>query len=362
MKKILIVTSEYGSGHKTPAEALKQECIQQGHVAEFFDFKDIVGAFTERVTKEFHDFATTHIPLLHRGLAAATDSNTILDVIIALTPAKVSENLEARVREMKPDIIVATFPAANRLIIELKSKYHFQFVCIVTDLKSLHAYWIAPHTDAYIVALPETKTALEALGAPKNKIEVLGYPLRSAFFEEKDTEQIRKKLSIPPNAFVALYMTHSAPDAFAETLAKKMDSARGITPIIICGKYTQLKKTLTKSLRNAHVLGYVNNMDEYLSVANVAIGKAGTGFLLEAASVGCPVIITKYLKPQEDGNATLFASRGFGYIETTATRAMGRILSIQNESTTTRATRATAMRALMPSRSTSSIVRFITSL
>ncbi len=360
MKKILIVTSEFGSGHKTPAEALRQEFIRQGHHAEFFDFEDIIGAFTERVTKELFDFATTHVPLLHRGLAAATNSNSILDVIIRLTPAKVSENLEARIRSMQPDAVVTTFPAANRLIAELKKKYPFELVSVVTDLKTIHHYWIAEGTDAYIAALPDTATSLAALGVPKEKIFVLGYPLRAPFFAQKDTHALRAQFAIANNDFVALYLVHTAPDSFAEQLARALDTTPDITPVIICGKNEALKQSLKRELRRTHIIGFANNMDEYLRVADVAIGKAGTGFLMEAAAMGCPVIITKYLKPQEEGNAEFFESHGIGFIERTAAKAMARVRTLKNESKDVRAARSQKTKNIFPKNTTAAIVEFIT--
>lgn len=345
-----------------PAEALRAEFIRQGHTAEIFDFKDIIGTFTERITKELFNFATTHIPLLHRGLAAATDSNTILDAIVAMAPAKVSENLEAYIEKMRPDTIVTTFPAANRLIAELKTKHNFQLVSVVTDLETLHAYWFAPRTDAYIVALPETVTALKELGAPAKNIHALGYPLRAAFFESKDVSKLKKHLSIPHDAYVALYMAHTAPDPFVEDLAWLLEKTPGIIPIIICGKNAALKEKLSRELPRAHVLGFVTTMDEYFRVADVAIGKAGTGFLMEAAAMGCPVVITKFVKPQEEGNVHIFTKRSFGFVEKTAVRAMKRVLALKDEPAATKQERSATMRALFPRNTTEAIVKFVAEL
>lgn len=345
-----------------PAEALRAEFVRQGHSAEIFDFKDIIGRFTERITKELFNFATTHVPLLHRGLAAATDSNTILDAIVAMAPAKVSANLDAYIEKMRPDTIVTTFPAANRLIAELKTKHTFQLVSVVTDLKTLHAYWFAPGIDAHIAPLPETVAALKELGAPPKTIHELGFPLRAAFFEHKDVGALRKKLSLPDHTFTALYMAHTAPDPFVEDLAWLLEKTSGITPIIVCGKNDALKEKLSRELPRAHVLGFIDNMDEYFRVADVAIGKAGTGFVMEAAAMGCPIVITKFVKPQEEGNVDIFTKRGFGFVEKTAVRAMKRILALKDEPAKTKQERSQAMRALFPRDTTEAIVRFVADL
>lgn len=341
------------------AEAIAQELRNQGHVAELFDFKDIIGAFTNRITKEFHNFATTHIPLLHRGIAAATDSPTILDAIIALSPGKVAENIEMHIRASRPDIIVSTYPAANRLITGLKGEYHFSLVSIITDLASLHAYWTAPGTDAYIAPLPETAAALQKLGVPASHIHTLGYPLRDAFFENKNRDALRHKLGATRDAFVVLYMAHSAPDPFVADLARMLHKTPDITPVVICGKNETLRKKLSRTLRKRHIVGFVNNVDEYLQIADVIIGKAGPGFLMEAAAIGRPVIITKYLKPQEEGNVEIFTAHNFGFVETTAEDALRRVLLLKNEPVAAREERSRAMRALVPHNATKAIVKFV---
>ena len=49
-------------------------------------------------------------------------------------------------------------------------------------------------------------------------------------------------------------------------------------------------------------LGFVNNMAEYMVAADILITKACPGTIVEAASIGLPVLLTSYLPGQEEGN------------------------------------------------------------
>ncbi|MFA6364954.1 MAG: glycosyltransferase [Candidatus Paceibacterota bacterium] len=325
MKKILIITSAYGSGHKVPAEALQEELLHRGYAVSVLDFKDIIGTDPERISKKIYELSAEHLPLLYQGIASITDSEKILNRISSLLPPSSLKKFEQLLQKTKPDIIVTTYPAANRLITMYKKKMGFSLVTVVTDLKSLHRYWIAPGTDAYLVPLRETKIALRALGVPARLIHVLGFPLRPVFTKKKDNRVLRQNFSISTRAFVVLYMLHTGPDHFALPLARKIEMMPNTQLVVICGKNEKLRTQLVRKLPHAHVLGFVSNIDEYLRIANVAMGKAGTGFLMESATMGCPVIITKYLKPQEEGNAQLFEEKGIGFIETSTTKILKRL-------------------------------------
>jgi 1,2-diacylglycerol 3-beta-galactosyltransferase len=63
------------------------------------------------------------------------------------------------------------------------------------------------------------------------------------------------------------------------------------------------------------VLGYVNNMAEWLAAADLFITKAGPGALAEAACLGTPALITGYVPGQEAGNVTWAAEHGAGVFE-----------------------------------------------
>jgi UDP-N-acetylglucosamine:LPS N-acetylglucosamine transferase len=60
------------------------------------------------------------------------------------------------------------------------------------------------------------------------------------------------------------------------------------------------------------VLGFVDNMAEWLRAADVAITKAGPGTIAEAMACGTPMLLTSYVPGQERGNVSFVVDTGSG--------------------------------------------------
>jgi 1,2-diacylglycerol 3-beta-galactosyltransferase len=82
--------------------------------------------------------------------------------------------------------------------------------------------------------------------------------------------------------------------------------ARGTT-VVICGRNRRLRRRLTRLATRAggrlRVLGFVDNMSDWLHCADVVIAKAGPGTIAEATCCGVPLLLTSHLPGQEAGNA-----------------------------------------------------------
>ena len=76
------------------------------------------------------------------------------------------------------------------------------------------------------------------------------------------------------------------------------------------------------------VLGYVNNMAEWLAAADLLITKAGPGALAEAACLGTPALITGYIPGQEAGNVTWMVEHGAGVFEPEIDRIANRVVDL----------------------------------
>jgi len=59
-------------------------------------------------------------------------------------------------------------------------------------------------------------------------------------------------------------------------------------------------------------LGFITNMAEYMTAADVLVTKAGPGTIAEAASLSLPVMLTSFLPGQEEGNVDFVIEGNFG--------------------------------------------------
>ncbi len=63
------------------------------------------------------------------------------------------------------------------------------------------------------------------------------------------------------------------------------------------------------------VLGFVDNMAEWMRASDLLLTKAGPGMLAEAACLGLPVVITDFIPGQEIGNVSWVVKNGAGLYE-----------------------------------------------
>lgn len=332
-KRILITTARFGSGHIMATDAIVTELkkhYQTEIVVDTFDFSEGGNETIETFNQKMYSFTAQKMPTVYRTYASMMDSPKLLRNInkfFSLVGSKTS--FEKKLQDFCPDLVLSVFPVTNRVIGKYKKKYNFKFITCLTDLTSLHNYWIAPEIDEYIVPLKQSVAPLETLYVPHERIKVIGYPTREVFFAEKDQSALQKKLKIKPEKFVVTYLLHTAPEPYAPEVCHFLDSNPEIQALLICGKNKALAKKFRKKYPNSQVLDFVKNMDEYMRVSNLVIGKAGAGFVMEAFAVGVPLLITSYIAPQEQGNVELMLDQKCGFLAGSAEDIIRQIEQIQ---------------------------------
>ena len=83
-----------------------------------------------------------------------------------------------------------------------------------------------------------------------------------------------------------------------------------------CGKNERLKDQLSKRLWpeevNVVVRGFVNNMSDWMTAADLIVSKAGPGTIAEAMIRGLPIVLSGFLPGQEAPNVQYVTQTGVG--------------------------------------------------
>ena len=104
----------------------------------------------------------------------------------------------------------------------------------------------------------------------------------------------------------------------ARAVAKRLaQQERDAQLVIIAGRNTELQRRLQRQKWPipVRVLGFVDNMAEWMAASDVLLTKAGPGMLAEAACLGVPVVITDFVPGQEIGNVSWVVKNGAGLYE-----------------------------------------------
>lgn len=191
-----------------------------------------------------------------------------------------------------------------------------------------------------MVACEEVKESLVSWGIKAPSILVTGIPISPKFEVDKDREQIISKLGLNPvlPTFLVMGGVYGGLKSTKRICKTLSDSLVPVQSIIVCGNnkklYHSLGEIIEHSLNPMVRLGYVNNVEELMSVANLIITKAGGLTVSEALTKRLPLVIYQAIPGQEEENAHFVQRRGAGQVAGTEGELVGilkRLLSNPEE-------------------------------
>jgi len=197
-KKILILYATAGIGHKKASMAIKaafDELNIGGVEVKLEDALDHTNDFFKWTYLKAYLLMVNKLPALWGFLYYFTD-NYYVDIIVSklrrLNNWLNSKKLAAYLMTENPDIIISTHFFASEVISELKraGRVKAKLVTVVTDYR-LHSWWVADHTDMYVVAGQDAFDDLvKKWGTPPSKIKILGIPIEPIFSKKLDRVKI----------------------------------------------------------------------------------------------------------------------------------------------------------------------------
>lgn len=318
-KKAYIFTVTAGAGHVKAGEALKEafaEVFPHWDV-EIFDVLDYTNAlFKRRYAKSYTQLINT-IPELWGLLYDKTDDIRIAKRIAGLRNFFNSLNAAKLIRLVKkypPDLAICThfLPAEVLSGLAKKEEIHFPWTCVVTDFE-VHRFWMNEKTNLYVVPTELAKFQLERNGTPKDQIAVLGIPIHPKFTIEKSREALMQQMGLNPDLKTILFMSGGFGVGPVAQVSHCLDRIEvPVQIIIVVGKNAELENKLKqRSFKNpTQVLGFVNNVEELFTVADLLVSKPGGLTTSEAMAKGLPMVIVNAIPGQESRNSDFLMENG----------------------------------------------------
>jgi 1,2-diacylglycerol 3-beta-galactosyltransferase len=135
--------------------------------------------------------------------------------------------------------------------------------------------------------------------------------------EERMAERIRLGLEADRKTAIVLFGGHGA-GVMVDIVRWLERSGAGVQLILICGHNRKLESEIRALPTRAPkvVLGFTQDVEHYMALADFFIGKPGPGSISEALQFHLPVIVECNGKtlPQERYNAEWVAEKGFGIV------------------------------------------------
>jgi 1,2-diacylglycerol 3-beta-galactosyltransferase len=328
-RSILFLFSDTGGGHRASAKAIDSglhdldgsDNLRVHHVDAFA----ACGTFPLREGVASYGSMLKVQPSPYPAIFHLTNGRTRFRVIAELGKPFIRRNFRRMLLELRPDLVVSVHPLLNvyaRQLIDA-SGLRAPLVTVITDLVTIHHSWTAAGAaDEYVVGSPEARGVCADRGIPLSRIHDLGLPIRAGF-EPGGAQRgpAKRALDLDPSRQTLLVMAGGEGGGRVPKLLQDVAPvirALDLQVVAIAGKNAALRRKLSalgEMLgRDARVLGFVENIAEYMRAADVLLTKAGPGTIAEAAASGLPVILCDYISGQEAGNLDYVKSRRTGVV------------------------------------------------
>jgi processive 1,2-diacylglycerol beta-glucosyltransferase len=309
--KVLIFSVSAGGGHNHAAAAVEKHILLNDpysevkiidtikHINPILD-KVVIGSylkslkFNPSIFGKLYNFAET-------GESLANVSNLINEMIIF--------RLIPLIDEFKPDIVVATHAFSSEMvsILKLKGKINVPTLTILTDYAP-HSFWLHNGIDAYITSNCDMVIDMISRGIKPNIIHNLGIPVNPDFMRRFDKDETLNGLNLNPNKTTILLMGGSLGMGGIYSVYSELQNIKNdIQIIVITGKnkklFSQLIDIQNESKKETRIIGYTEEVNKYMQIADLLITKPGGLTITEALIYNLPMAIFSVIPGQEEKNA-----------------------------------------------------------
>lgn len=312
---VLILTAQFGAGHISAANAIKEYLLEKDNSYNII-IKNFIEASVPKMNKpmvKLYENNTKYTPSLYNYYYYLKKSfDPRHDIAHKLYSPKLSEYI----LDIKPDLIISTFPLAAACVYNFRIKnpeINIPTLTVITDVvDSLE--WLYPKTDMYFVPSAEIKNRFVQKGISPDIIKVTGVPIKKDFNYDK-------KISFPGKYRLLLVGggrgLFDINEDFMRWIDEYIDNYKDVIEVtIVTGSNIKLYENLTekKPLLNIKVLGYVNDMFNLIKNYDLIITKPGGATLFESICSHTPVIVKIPKVGQEIENARFIIDKGIGII------------------------------------------------
>ena len=314
MKRILLITGSFGNGHlqvsKNVREIFEKYYGDKVTVIESDLFLQAHPNLTP-VLKKLYLYSFSYFRDIYGYLYYAGRNQSDISVYRYFS----YEYLKRLMKEVKPDIIISTFPTPALSLLKNKK---IPIVNIITDYH-FHKSWLTKGAFRYYVATNDTEKELLKLGVEKNKIKKFGIPIAEKFDDILDVDSWLKDngLSTTKNTVLLSAGAFGVSTDFAMLIEQLKKKSNDVQVVVICGKNKKLKNELEYKYsrdNDVKIFGYTENMYEWMKSSSVLITKAGGVTISEALASNIPLILFNPVPGQEMENARYFKKHNMAKI------------------------------------------------
>jgi processive 1,2-diacylglycerol beta-glucosyltransferase len=322
-KRILFLSEDIGKGHERAARALADGVkeIAADYETLVLNLGETCRPKISQIINKAYLKSLKLQPGLYRKLYKQSTDSKLWALFNLVIKGVYISGLKEIINNCQPDAIVCTHPFPALVTGKLKKMgLTVPMAVCVTDY-GLNDSWYVSNADLMLVAAERQKNLAYFKGISYKNIRQTGIPISPEFRKLEELsqgEKIRLKLKLGLSLELPVILVMGGGLGVALEV-KQLDSLinSGVPKqmMIIAGKNKELGEKLTGHISGnagCKILGWVNNIHEYLSVADLLITKPGGVTTAEALALGVPTVMINPLPGQEEENKDFLINNGGG--------------------------------------------------
>jgi len=313
--KISIFTTKWG--HRSIAEAVSESLKTNPIYHTCFNFIPV-----EKASELIYMPGYRLFPKVFKYTFKIAEQENIAKIITKFLNQRYKRKIEELIRTQKPQVVINTYFAFNPILEYLSEIYNFLYINVVADPRSIHKIILSKRGFNFVFD-KKAKGICKKTWIEDKKLITSGWFVQNKFHNGLEKKDLRKKLDINSDDFVVLAVGGSAGNySILKTLPAFLNSDRKIALIVVCGdsktlfRSTKLFSELFSSEKLKIIsVKFTKDLDQYIKVSDLVIGKAGPNFLFETIACRKPIVAVSHIHGQEDGNLEIIKEYKLGYVE-----------------------------------------------
>jgi processive 1,2-diacylglycerol beta-glucosyltransferase len=291
--RILILTLFHGAAHARAAKALHQALLklQPGAVVKVTDaLHECAGWF--RGYYDSYGVLLKYWPSLWGWIEIIQHQSKSTGP--KWLYRKGAQRLFRFVDDFHPDVVVATEVGVCELTAMLKREGRGSFRLVAVELMDFNRAWVQAEVDLYLGTHEDLGAELEMAGAPRGQIRCCGQPIDPSFSSLPSQTAARARLGIEPGIPTLLVLFGGTGFGKPKLIVNQLQRIQTPLQIVfIAGKNSQMQgeiRSISKVLQRTRVLGWVENIQEWMVAADLMLSKPGGATLTEGLACGLPML------------------------------------------------------------------------
>lgn len=351
--RVLILSASTGGGHMRTSAAMKKhiEANRPHDVVRVVDTLEEIGHLYNKTVSDGYEMIAKTAPYFYGAVYNGTNKDSKVTTLASKAQKLLARRLLPLMIEFRPDVLICVHAFCVEMASALKMKYKMNIpvISLITDFAP-HILYVQEGVDKYVVSNEEMVTALEGFGVDRKDVQISGIPIDPVFYNKQSKQELMKKMGLNPQLQTILLMAGSfgVRDIF-KIYRDIVETHTDFQLIVVTGKnkrlfdefdamldksYEENDETLKSGkydeysednfieddtiienresnkfyagrhgIKPTKLLYFVDNINEYMYVADLIVTKPGGLTVSEAIASTLPMAIFKAYPGQEEDNA-----------------------------------------------------------